>query len=123
MGIFDKFKKDKVIDYTDNTKYLYKKRQQSKLSPIQQTQSNSSESPLGFLSDFAQVSKSTQISTLSQNPDFTDLSSIEEPKERLKQRLLNMTSQIEDLSNQIYKLQQRLELLEQKLKTRTEYLG
>jgi len=38
----------------------------------------------------------------------------EEKRQRLGRRLLDMTNKIEDLSNQIYHLQQRIEVLEKK---------
>lgn len=40
--------------------------------------------------------------------------SVEEKRQRLGKRLLDMTNKIEDLSNQIYHLQQRIDVLEKK---------
>ena len=125
MGIFDKIRKrNDVLDYTDKTKYSLRKPKakltQNSVNQIQQytptqasSNSNSEVSPLGFLSNLANASPA-------QSPN---LSEIEDPKERLKRRLLSMTEQIEDLSNQLYRMQQRIELLEQKIKTNSSYLG
>ena len=43
-----------------------------------------------------------------------DTASVEEKKKRLAKRLVEMTDKIEELSNQIYHLQQRVEVLERK---------
>ena len=43
--------------------------------------------------------------------------SIEEKRRKLAKRLIDMTNRIDDLSNQVYHLQQRLEVLEKKNKT------
>lgn len=124
MGIFDKIrKKNEVIDYTEQYKYSVRKRpttstttSTSSITP--QTKQPTNEN-LGFLSDFSQASQSPSATGEIQYPDQLDL----EPKEKLKQRLMNMTTQLEDLSTQLYRMQQRLELIEQKLKSRQEYLG
>ncbi|MCK4552956.1 hypothetical protein KAT80_02020 [Candidatus Pacearchaeota archaeon] len=53
-------------------------------------------------------------------PDMQDgifggnVSSVDEKKRKLAKRLLDMTTKIEDLSNQIYHLQQRIDVLERK---------
>ena len=43
-----------------------------------------------------------------------------EKKTKLAKRLMDMTDKIEDLSNQIYHLQQRMELIEKKVKINYE---
>ncbi len=141
MGIFDKFKKDKVIDYTDRYEYSIRKKSAPRIqspsgpslpSPIQlpppESNSASQSSPasnLGFLSDFSQATQNSQTLNTPAMQTYDNTSSLnpEEKKEKLKQRLLNMTTQLEDISNQLYRLQQRMELIEQKLKTRSDYLG
>ena len=113
MGIFDKFKKDKVIDYTEQYRYSIRKKSPQTVKTSANIQDSGE---MGFLNDFAQSAKSDN--------DFSNSSlNSEERKEKLKQRLLNMTTQLEDLSNQIYRLNQRIEFLEQKLKSRSDYLG
>ena len=49
------------------------------------------------------------------NPsDFSDTDTTEERKRKLAKRIVDMATKIDDLSNQIYHLQQRIELLERK---------
>ncbi|MEK6878773.1 MAG: hypothetical protein AABY22_04160 [Nanoarchaeota archaeon] len=126
MGIFDKFKKEKVIDYTDQYKYSIRKKPLQLTSKIAAQNQTQDSSPLNFLTDFAQASQ-TQTNSSNQGIEIfnSQLSQLnpDDRKEKLKQRLLNMTTQLEDLSNQLYRLQQRVEFLEQKLKTRGDYLG
>ena len=43
-----------------------------------------------------------------------------EKKTKLAKRLMDMTDKIEDLSNQLYHLQQRMELIEKKMKINYE---
>jgi prefoldin subunit 5 len=45
---------------------------------------------------------------------------IEDRRAKLIKRLTNMTDKLEELSNQIYKLQQRIEVLERKANIRGE---
>lgn len=47
--------------------------------------------------------------------DLETLKSPEEKKKKLAKRISGLTDNIEDLSNKIYHLQQRIELLERKL--------
>ena len=110
MGIFRR--KDKgVLDLTEK----YRRDQEratemrSKLvsSPSSTTDSSSA---FGFLGSMASASSSTA-------PDETvdPSSSVELRKKQLSKRLLDMTEKIEDFSNQIYHLQQRIEVLERKV--------
>ena len=48
------------------------------------------------------------------NSDADSLTDAEEKKKRLAKRIADMTTKLEELSNQIYHLQQRVELLERK---------
>ena len=141
MGLFGK-RKDDVIDYTDSYEYSIRKKPKSHtrtsattspassgtfdvraMQAISNSQSSSNSNSLGFLSDFAQASRSNSSPSISGTElEYAESTSLEQ-KERLKQRLLNMTTQLEDLSNQLYRVQQRLELIEQRLKTRNNYLG
>jgi len=54
--------------------------------------------------------------TASENEDsYVDISSgIDDKKRKLAKRLIDMTNKIEELSNQIYHLQQRIEVLEKR---------
>jgi len=60
---------------------------------------------IGFLGDMA------NSNTGSDSEDYGDAG---EKKKKLAKRILDMTDKIEDLSNQIYHLQQRVDLLEKK---------
>jgi len=108
MKFFKFGKKDRVLDLTER----YKK-QQAKAIQIkdtvkevsQQPQDSSSQNSLGFLRDFAQVG------SFNSQEDSGD-----ERKRKLAKRFVEMTSKMEDLSNQIYHLQQRVEVLEKKIK-------
>ncbi len=130
-------KKDKVIDLTDyyqknkdkfdnlpenKTKPEYQEIQANSTSINQSTpktitstetsttETNNSNSG-GFFGGFFGGSSTTPEPTLPGservNPD--------EKRRKLAKRLGDMTSKIEDLSNQIYHLQQRLEVVERKL--------
>ena len=48
------------------------------------------------------------------------VSAIEERKKKLAKRLMDITNKMESLSNQIYHLEQRIELLERKAGVRIE---
>ena len=58
--MFDKFKKDRVIDYTEQYKYSIRKKPSQVNSTPVQNNSNTPQSNLGFLSDFAQASQNTK---------------------------------------------------------------
>ena len=47
-------------------------------------------------------------------PSETDTEDPREKRKKLAKRLMDMTSKIEDLSNQIFHLQERIEILEKK---------
>lgn len=108
MGFFGFGKKKKVLDLTENYK-----RQIEKAERARALQKNSS------------VSSGTGVFSFFDSPAATgsseatlDLSSAEEKKKRLAKRIMEMTEKVEDISNQIYHLQQRLEVLERKLDVR-----
>jgi len=117
MGLFGFGKKDKVIDLSER----YKK-QQEKLKEIQADSSNtrgSSSSGGNAFSLFDGMSSGSSSSpsygsSSTQSNDALDLSSSEDRKRKLAKRLLEITNKLEDISNQIYHLQQRVELLERK---------
>ncbi len=101
MGIFRRRKK--ILDLTE--KY---KREQEKAAELQSNSETDSSESFGFLGDMASASRTS-------SDDTVDISStIETRKRQLSKRLLQLTEKIEDLSNQIYHLQQRIEVLERK---------
>lgn len=100
-------------DFVDLTKYRQsqKKTSQENTSPISQNQTSQSEnsaSPFGFFD----VSTFNNKNTEPENYPFPN--ETEEKRKKLAKRLMDLTDKIEDLSNQIYHLQQRVELLERK---------
>ncbi len=102
MGFFGFGKKDKVVDLTEGYK---RKVAQAEAKKVQE--SSSGNGPFSFF-DSPQV-------TGEANSDTVDLSdTAEERKRKLAKRISDMTGKVEDLSNQIYHLQQRLEVLERK---------
>jgi hypothetical protein len=105
MKFFGFGKKEKVLDLTGR----YRK-QQEKASEIKKDMEDKNSvqetSPvMGFLGNFAKAS--SQQNDSQNYPD-------NERKKKLAKRLMDLTSKIEELSNQIYHLQQRVELLEKK---------
>ena len=104
-----KFRKKKILDLTERYK-----EQQEKTSDVesknQESSQSSSQGALSFLGNLASSSASeTQPSEYeSVSGDAT------EKRKKLAKRLMDITSKIEDLSNQIYHLQQRIEVLERK---------
>ena len=134
------FKKNKVVDLTEDYHYERKKSKaniKDNLSDTSSTQtpvsssSQTQESSLGgfFGNFFGSSSSSTPSSSgtsdnlSSSNNSYnnsglnssTDSLDAEEKRRRLALRLKNMTDRIEDLSTQLYQLQQRMEVVEKKL--------
>lgn len=103
-------KKDRVLDLTKR----YKKQQEAGSQDTTETSSQETSSAFpSFLADMA--SASIGSSSDSETPEYVDVSAGPDGKKRkLAKRLMDMTTKIEDLSNQIYHLQQRIELLERK---------
>lgn len=95
MGIFDFFKKDDVVDYS--AKYS-----------IQKTIAEKQQS--GETPKSAQSSSQIISSELS-NPS----ESAEERRKKLVKRIVDMAERMENLSIQLYHLQQRIELIEKKM--------
>jgi hypothetical protein len=118
MGLFGG-KKDKVIDYSENY-HAAKKFAQRSQQPSQNTSSDSYPD-MGFLGS---VGSSSASNATTNNfawdnepaPSQETVGDYSEKKQKLAKRLLDMTNKIEDLSNQIYHLMQRVELLEKKNK-------
>ena len=98
MGLFGFGKKGKVIDLgkkfreQEEEKILNQTVVQPKILEIQNVQSPVS----------------------SEIPEPEDSESIEEKRKKLAKRLMDMATKIDELSNQIYLLQQRIEVLEKK---------
>ncbi len=109
MGLFGK-KKDKVVDWSERYKI------QTQRAAVRKKGESSSE--LGFLGDMANGSSTSDNISWDNEPKKEDY--VQEKKQKLTRRLLDMTDKIEDLSNQVYHLKQRIEVLEKKLKINFE---
>ena len=116
MGFFGFGKKDRVIDLAAS----YRKQQEKDALESGDSKDTSSEnspsssgSAFGFLGGLASAGPSSGSSTESKDVDLSS-SGVEDKRKKLAKRLIDMTSRIEDLNNQIYHLQQRVEVLERK---------
>ena len=103
MGLFGLGKKRKILDLTENYK-----RQVERGEKARAAQKNSSVSsntgPFSFFD-----------SPAAESAESYGTAELEEKKKKLAKRILEMTQKVEDMGNQIYHLQQRLEVLERKL--------
>ena len=109
-------RKDHVIDLTERYEQLQKKKRKQAESPTITPTNSESDSPDAATSPFAFFANSTsETSTNSDSSTSTYGSNPDEKRKRLAKRLADMTSKSEDLSNQIYHLQQRIEVIEKKM--------
>jgi molecular chaperone GrpE (heat shock protein) len=114
MGLFGFGKKKELVDWTEDYKMRQAGVNQLKKQQAQQVQKDNASQPSGngpfsFFDSPAMTGTNT--------PDTSYESTNETPEEkrkRLSKRIMDMTERLEDLSNQIYHLQQRLEVLERK---------
>ena len=116
MGLFGLGKK-RVVDLTES----YKQQERAKKimensAKSKQTHPKYENSISSDALDFFANKISTNESSNDDNSDYADASSSEDKKKKFAKRLMDMTDKIEDLSNQIYHLQQRIEVIEQKLR-------
>jgi hypothetical protein len=114
MALFNFKKKDNVLDLTEK----YKKQLEAKTnaeSNLETTPSQSESSGLNFFGSMA-----SSVKEAGPSEENIEVLGDGDRKRKLAKRLIDMTSKIEDLSNQIYHLQQRLEVLERKSGIRIE---
>ncbi len=110
------WKKNKILDLTTN----YKRNISPPSSPpFSNTSSSNSVPPSGFGSFFNSMESSESSSGSSEGyADFSNMNQVsessDEKRKKLAKRLMDMTAKLEDISNQIYHLQQRIEVLERK---------
>jgi hypothetical protein len=107
-------RKKKVIDWTERYRpdrtASSAKNEASSVGAPQETAN-----AFNFLSNFASGSSTGRDVSSYQPGSEGDMGGSEDDrKKRLAKRLMDMTEKIEDLNNQIYHLQQRIELLEKK---------
>lgn len=116
MGLFGFGKGDKgFVDLAER----YRK-QKEKEKERNETSSDNSSGPAPFpFFDLGMSSKTKEaaddVVDLSAMSGSEGIESTHEKRRKLAKRLADMTSKMEDLGNQIYHLQQRVEVLEKKL--------
>jgi hypothetical protein len=116
MGLFGK-KKEKVVDWSEGYRPSTEKRIQTSSSHLKSKPETVGD--LGFLGSFSNVN-SNSSSDVSWDNDAPQQTDYPEKKQKIAKRLLDMTNKMEDLSNQIYHLNQRVELLEKKLRINSD---
>ncbi len=121
MGVFDKFKnRKKVIDLTGGQVPITEESKPIEELEINEDRTETKKSPFNFLSNLASSSSSTSSSepTTTEETTTTIITSVEEKKKKLSEILKKIDERIERNSSDIYKLQQRIEVLERKLDVR-----
>ena len=93
MGLFGK---KKIIDLTERYKV-----HQEKLAQLKSEENSDMESPVE--------------ETASEKSVYSESDSAEEKRKKLARRLSVITERLDDLSSQLYRLQQRVELIEKKM--------
>jgi chromosome segregation ATPase len=112
MGFLGFGKKGDFVDLTERFK-----KQQEKISQTNSensstvSQTNDAGNAFSFLGDLASSVKSSPQNT---QDNYVDVSGAEDKRKKLAKRFMDLTTKIEELSNQIYHLQQRVEVLERK---------
>lgn len=108
MGIFRR--KRRVLDLTEKYRKDQEKLAEMSTDSQEAETESSTGSEFGFLGGLAAsgAGSSTETESIPETP------AIDDRRRRLTKRLLDMTEKMEDLSNQIYHLQQRIEVLEKK---------
>jgi len=107
MGFFKSRKRD-VVDLTPRYR-----RQQEKMQEEQSVNAEPS-SETGAFSFLGNLASTNSSSSEVEQEGYVDVSEPEERKKKLAKRLMDITDKLEDLSNQIYRLQQRIEVVEKK---------
>jgi len=98
----------------------YRKQQERAAQSSANQEADSQKSSESQGSDFlGSIASGIQTAKSAEDADI-GVSVVEERKKKLAKRLMEMTSKMENLSNQIYHLQQRIELLERKAGIRIE---
>ena len=104
MGWFRK-KSNDVLDLTER----YQKQQEKLRGMKEEQESSSSNSSSGAIGIFGM-----QTPSASSSSNYSEESGEDDKRKRLAKRLIAITDKLEELSNQLYHLQQRIEVLEKK---------
>jgi len=112
MGLFGFGKKGKdIVDLGE--RFRKQKEKEEQMASSKSASEGSSTGPIAFFDSSSDSSgSSSEVIDLSNSSD--------ERKKRLAKRILEITNKLEDLSNQIYHLQQRIETIEKKTNVRFE---
>lgn len=117
MGLFNR--KKKVIDLGE--RYRKRKAREEKInsgSTESSQESSQPATPFSFFDAGASSSSGSTSDSSTESSGVVDLSGTgtgtTSRKKRLAKRILDMTTKLEELSNQIYRLEQRVEVLERK---------
>jgi len=111
---FFKRKKDNVLDLTK--RYRRQQKRASEMSGEVQSPQTSSEGNAGGLGFFGAIANTVSNDSPQESSDYVDIgNNVGDKRRKLSKRLIDMTEKIEELSNQIYHLQQRIEVVERKL--------
>jgi len=113
MGLFGFGKKREVVDLGERYRQQQEKVSQIKADAEDSTTQDSGAAPFPFFA--ADSAQETPTETSSESDNITSALDPSERRRRLVKRLKDMTDRMEDLSNQIYRLQQRVEVLERKV--------
>lgn len=111
MGFFGFGKKREVVDLGERFRKHQEKTNSVKASAITQA----SEEGFDVLENVALSSKTDSRSSSLDIEDNFDTGTIDDRRRRLAKRIVELTEKLEQVSNQIYHLQQRVELLERKV--------
>jgi len=106
MGLFGK--RDKFVDLSEGYSRKSSPRKIDRASPKIEDDN--------FLGSIATSNTSTSSEVSWDNDSPAPENNFPDKKQKLAKRLFDMTEKMEDLSNQVYHLKQRVELLEKKLK-------
>ena len=124
MALFGSKKNNRVLDLTEKYKKQLDAETQQAAVPESASQETQSSEGLGFFGNMASAGvpepSSDSSVELQEGVEESESGSVDERKKKLAKRFTDMTSQIENLSNQIYHLQQRIEVLERKSGLRIE---
>ena len=125
MGLFGFGKNRDVVDLAERYRRQKERESGSAKPSSSESSSNAQEqspSPFSFF-DSGSSSSSGSGGSGSYEFDsdgFVDITSVSTDKRRkLAKRILDMTTKLEDVSNQLYHLQQRLEVIERKLNVKS----
>ena len=110
MGLF-KFRKNEVLDLTERYN-----RQKERLAELQANLKEPATTQASDFSFFGMASANSDTSKQqTESDEYSEGDDTQDRKKKLAKRLIDITTKLEELSNQIYHLQQRMEVVEKKM--------